>query len=1004
MNRRPLLAVLIACMAGGTPLLAERYSSLSGLILDTTGAGIPGAAIAIVNQDSGFRRITQSQPDGHYLVPGVGAGVYKLTVRKDGFRTVVRFGVKLAPGRPARVDFTLPLGSTQETITVEGTAPLLNREDATLGILIAHDEIERLPLSGRGLLTLLELAPGTVATPASRGEAGQFTVNGQRPNTHYFTVDGASANTGVSGGGVPAQATGGALPGLSAFGSLQSLISLEALEEFRVQTSSTVPEFGRLPGANVALTSRSGANQLHGSLVEHFRHDKFDSNDWFANRHGDASAALRLNDFAASLGGPIQRDRMFFFASYEGLRLRQPFAWRTAVPSLEVRDRAPAAARDVFALFPLPNGPELGRGLQEWSGRNRRPSRLDVGSLRLDRAFGSRLTAFARYNQSPSANEFGNSQVNRLDLHYASFTAGVNVRPRPDITLDTRINGSNSELSSSWFASGSDGLAACQMEAITRYFLRTAGHCDYLVRISVAGAGQVMMGREGDRRQAQFQFVQNAAFTAGTHTLRLGADYRRLRPERHDADGSLSVIADSAEDLLDIRYLWLGDSPRVSSDALIEELSLSAQDTWRVTPRLTATYGVRWEFNPAPVTSQEISFLDPETGRVTARRGPIWPVRYNNFAPRLGVAYALDRAGRTVLRAGGGIYYDSSLSIGTDLINGGPLSVSEFTSSRHAPFSMLLGYGFVSDLRLPLVKEWSVSLQRAVGERQVVSAGYAGSAGRRLIRREVGGLGSTGTSWNALATNYGASRYHSLQLQWRRPLTRGFQGTVSYTWSHSIDNSSSDALLHWAGSGFDPLQDRASSDFDARHTFSAALTGEAPRMRNRLLRNWSLDAILRARSGFPINILTNEYYTGVSLANAFRPDLVAGQPLWITDPSMPGGRRLNREAFAVPAEGGQGSLGRNAITGLGMFQMDLALRREFPFHEGRSLEVRLEAFNALNHPNFADPASYLVNPLFGQPLSMLNLMMGTGSPGTGLAPIFQIGGPRSLQAVLRFRF
>src|SRR5439155_3585695 len=196
----------------------------------------------------GFRRVTQSQPDGAYVVSSLQPGVYKITVRKDGFRTLIRFGFKLSPSQPARADFKLVVGSVQETITVEGSTPLLHGEDASVGTLVGRDEIERLPLYGRGLLGLLELAPGVVVTPATRGESGQFSVAGQRPNMNYFTVDGVSANSGVSGGGLPAQSTGAALPAMTAFGGMEGLVSRDALEGARVQTSTTAPEFGRLPG------------------------------------------------------------------------------------------------------------------------------------------------------------------------------------------------------------------------------------------------------------------------------------------------------------------------------------------------------------------------------------------------------------------------------------------------------------------------------------------------------------------------------------------------------------------------------------------------------------------------------------------------------------------------------------------------------------------------------------------------------------------------------------
>ena len=261
----------------------------------------------------------------------------------------------------------------------------------------------------------------------------------------------------------------------------------------------------------------------------------------------------------------------------------------------------------------------------------------------------------------------------------------------------------------------------------------------------------------------------------------------------------------------------------------------------------------------------------------------------------------------------------------------------------------------------------------------------------------MGGRGSSAVVWVAMATNNGASDYHGLHLQYRRRMARRLQASAAYNWSHSLDNSSSDSVVHWAGAGSSPAGDRASSDFDVRHSFTAAFTCELPR-------GWAADGIFRARTGFPLTVLEAERHTGVVFANVFRPDLVAGQPLWVRDDAAPGGKRLNAAAFRMAAPAVQGGLGRNAITGFGMSQLDLALRRDFRLGERRSLELRLEAFNALNQASFADPARYLVSPLFGQSTSMLNLMLGTGSPGSGLAPIFQIGGARSAQAMLRLRF
>ncbi|HZT33893.1 MAG TPA: TonB-dependent receptor [Bryobacteraceae bacterium] len=1005
---RRVLPLLLFCVAGAAPVRAQPFSYVSGVILDPSRAAVPEAQVTVLNEDSGFRREVRSQPDGGYVVASLDPGVYKITVRKEGFRTMIRFGVKLELGRPAEADFLLSIGSVRETITVEGTAPGSNSQDAAVSTVIGRDRIERLPLSGHNLLALMDLAPGTLVTPATRGEAGQFTASGQRPNSNYFTIDGLSANTGVSAGGLPAQATGGTLPGMSALGSLHSLIPLEALDEFRIETATARPEFGKLPGAQVALVSRSGSNNLHGSLVYAFRHEDMAANDWFANQNGEGRAALRLNDFAASLGGPIRRDRTFFFLSYEGIRLRQPFAWETAVPSAEARAEAPAAMQPALNFFPVANGGDLGNGLAAWIGRNNRPSRLDVGSLRLDHAISSRLTLFARYNDSPSFNEFGATEISQLNLRAKSLTAGLNLRAPSDLVVDLRTNGSVSAVHTFW-KTMDDTAAGCSLEPTTLYLVRVPGLCDRLLRFSISGVGEIISGREGDRQQTQWNVTGTASRNRGAHSLRAGFDYRRLAPDRHDATGTLSVIADNLDDFVSNHNLWIASSPPEYDSVVVRELSLFAQDTWRIASRFTLTYGLRWEYSPPPAYNLPSYSLDPVQGTVVRTSGPIWPQRFSNFAPRLGLAFQPSHSNRTVVRIGGGLYYDSSLSIATDVINGGPLGVRQFGNDRYAPFSMLLSYGFVPNLRMPVVAQYSASVEHAFGDHDAVTVGYVGSQGRRLIRREMGGPGSSAVSWVALATNHGASGYNGLEMQYRRRLARRLQGLVAYTWSHSLDNSSTDTAFYWAGPAVSLGQDRASSDFDARHAFTAAFTWELPPLGSAgrgaaWLRGWALDGILHTRTGFPITVLNSDQAMGIAFANAARPDLVGGQPVWIADGAAPGGRRLNRAAFETTPGLTQGSLGRNALSGFGMSQLDLALRRDFTLRAERRLEFRLEAFNALNHPNFADPVRYLASPLFGSAPSMLNLMLGTGSPASGLAPLFQTGGARSLEAALRFTF
>ena len=299
-----LLSLAVVVCVSIAPARAQRYGEVFGRIVDFSQGGVFDASITIVDEDTGFRRTVQSETGGAYAVGSLAPGSYKITVRKEGFRPVMKFGVKVSSGAAAREDFQLPLGSMEESVTVVGTAPALERPDASAGGQFDLDEVGQLPLNGRGVITLLELIPGTNVIPATRGDAGQFTTSGMRPNTNLFTVDGVSANTGVSAGGLPAQSSGGALPALSAFGSLDSMISVEAVQDFKLQTSTAVAEFGRMPGASIALSSRAGTDHFHGSAVFRYRNQYMGANDWFANQAGDPRAPLGYEDFAPSFGGP----------------------------------------------------------------------------------------------------------------------------------------------------------------------------------------------------------------------------------------------------------------------------------------------------------------------------------------------------------------------------------------------------------------------------------------------------------------------------------------------------------------------------------------------------------------------------------------------------------------------------------------------------------------------------------------------------------------------------
>src|SRR5215472_17148891 len=377
-------------------------ASLTGRVTDPSKALIIGAKIAAIGTDTNLRYESTSNGAGEYHLASLPPGPYRIQVEKSGFNKLVKPDVVLHVQDALEINFEMKVGSAAETITVEGGAPLVNTESGTVSNVVDRTFVESLPLNGRSFQTLILLTPGVVVAATAFDDQGQFSVNGQRADANYFTVDGVSANFGVTGYLPLVQGGSGALPALSASGGTNSLVSLDAMQEFRVQTSSFAPEFGRTPGGQVSIVTRSGTNAFHGALFEYFRNDVLDARDWFVNFNHLAKPTERQNDFGGFLGGPVFKEKTFFFFSYEGLRLRQPATQQTVVPDAASRQQAPAAMQPFLNAYPVANGAAAGRGLAQFNASYSDPSSLNAYSIRLDHVINSKLSLFGRYNYSPS--------------------------------------------------------------------------------------------------------------------------------------------------------------------------------------------------------------------------------------------------------------------------------------------------------------------------------------------------------------------------------------------------------------------------------------------------------------------------------------------------------------------------------------------------------------------------------------------------------------------------
>jgi len=1021
--------------------------TISGQVLDSTGAIIVGADVLLANDATGVQYSARTNGDGLYLLPNLPPGTYRLQISKQGFKTLIKPDIILNVQSALAINFTLPVGAASETVTVEAGAPLVNSTSAAVSTVIDRNFVASLPLNGRSFNTLLQLTPGVVIFPVASASGafgaapGQFSISGQRTDANSMTVDGVSANFGVS-AGIPEQSGTGTVQAFSAFGGTSSLVSVEDLQEFRVETSSFAPEFGGVPGGQISLTTRSGTNDFHGGAYEYFRNDVMDANDWFANEAGIPRAPERHNDFGGYFGGPIARDRTFFFFSYEGARLRLPQTTDIQVPTNALRQSAPPDLAPFLNAYPIPNGPVAASGdTAQFTGAYSNRATLDAASLRLDHTFNSRFSIFARYNYAPSGivgRPLDGLSIQSTPVNTQTLTAGLNMVLSSNAVNTVRGNYSLQSASTVYSMNSFGGAVPLDPSLI--FGSGSLGNGENYGAFIPFDAAEILLGPQVRNRTRQLDFVDDFSVSSGTHIVKVGGSYRNIVLRSTDAQYGVFLATPTFGAFLSSgQAAFLSTTNQRPTQLLSQGFSLYAQDTWKATPRLTVTYGLRWEVSPPP-SAQNGTLLaawndenDPAELSLAAPGTSPWSTTYSNVAPRLGIAYRLTRRGDFVLRGGVGTFYDTGLGAVAALAAQFPNFAEAAYANVPVPVAGLTAYlpalttappypygvrGVDTNLKLPRSYEWNAALEKSFVGNQVVTATYVGQAGRDLLREEA--LNNPNANFLGpfqLTGNGAHSNYNALELQYRKPLSNRLQVLLNYTWSHSLDNASND-VVEAVSSQVISENDYASSDFDVRQSFSGAMTFEVPAAGrsgavNILTRNWSLAAVAVARTGFPYNA----YIGTFTIAGAEpRPDLNPGVPIYLTGSACaqmfqalgvipaggpcPGGEGLNPEAFSVPPAGQQGTEGRNDIPGFGFTQLDLSLGRKFDLSERLHLEFRADAFNCLNHPNFANPEAIDIplSPSYLISSSMLNQGLG------GLNPLFQEGGPRSLQLSLKLAF
>ncbi len=1033
-------------------------ATLTGTATDQTGAFLPGATIRITNPETGFQRETQTGDNGNFIFPALPPATYIVSASKEGFAPAAFNDLKLNVNDNRSLNIELRVGEVSGAVIVTDEPALVDQSSAQ-STVIDREFVENLPLNGRSFQSLILLSPGVVPVAANDLSAGQFSVNGQRTNSNYFTVDGVSANVASNSANsnvniLTGQQSNGSVPGLSAIGTTSNLVPVDALEEFKIQTSTYSAEFGRQPGGQVQLVTRSGKSQFSGSLFDYVRNEAFDANNFFLNQRGIKKPPLRQNQFGGTFSGPVRLPRFgeggpfltdgkrtFFFFSYEGTRLRLPVTTRFNVPSLRLRQTA-SVFQPILNAYPIPTGPEVigtdpafgtpnvPLGYAPFQAAYSNPSSSDSYGIRVDHNLTDRVSLFGRYSQTPSTSltrtlsQLGGSRSNYRAVTLGTTLAGKTVanefrfnytidRGRFTTTLDNfagAVPVDRSVLLGGTTPPNGSGVVLGE-------FLLPIGPNIPILRL----------GDAQDSRNRQINVVDTVSVIAGNHTLKFGFDYRRLMPlygpisYAYTTNVSFAFIVP-----LNISF-FQGITTKQGADVRFNNYSFFGQDDWKVNKRLSLNLGLRYELNPAPydangvqpITLTGINGRDVRNATLAPDGTPFFKTFKTAFAPRVGAAYQIsDKPGReTVLRGGFGVFYDLGSSQALNGFNTFPFS-SSVLSDIGAPFPLpqplplptfstvrlplppgTLVYASDPDLKLPYTLQYNVGVERSLGKNQAISVSYVGSKAQNLLTnlnlnpRINNVFANPNFGSISYTTNGPTSDYDSLQAQFTRRLTRGLQALVNYTWSHAIDDASDEFSGDFA---------RGNASFDVRHNFSAAVTYEIPtftenRFARAVLGGFALDSTIYLQSGQPIDFIAGSFTTEDGRTISVRPDYVAGQPYWIEQAGVPGGRRINPAAFVQPPFAGgvftrQGTLGRNVVTAPPIYQVNVALRREFKLTERVRFQVRAESFNLFNRPQFSNYETSLTAPeLFGIPTQTLNTSLG------GINALYQLGGPRSFQ-------
>lgn len=996
----PFRIVLICCLTAGAAFAQTVGASMQGTVQDPSGAVIPRAAIEIRNVETGANHALTADENGRWREPVLPPGDYEMRVSAPGFQTVLRKGIHLAVGQDAVIDLSLELGRTGSEISVTADAERVNLVSGAVSGLVDEKQMRDLPLNGRSFQQLALLQTGVNAVNAGGndpvgGRTPKISVNGTRPEQSSFLLDGTDINDVYN-------KTPGSVGGV--------LLGVEAVLEFQVLTNSYSAEFGRSAGGVINAVTRSGGNQYHGSLFEFLRNSNLDAKNFF-DPASQPIPPFKRNQFGGVLGGPVRKDKTFFFAAFESLIDRLGVTGVTSVPNLNARQGLlpsgqvkvnPSIQPFLDTLFPVPNGRDLGGGVAQYLFTAPQPTNEFFVQGRIDHRFSSSDALFGRYT-------IDDGNVDRPPTIKLPITNTKERSRNQYVTLEYQHI-----FSATLLNTVRAGFSRSDHESVNERTIQIPPQLSWIPGQPMGYLTISGMFNEnfGDYRLPRLDRLNNWQFgdtlflSRGRHGLKMGFETQRIQFNQHTTSqvGGLLIFTSLSNFLQGIPSQFDFAVPNgIDPDRGYRQrlFAFFLQDDVRVRRNLTVNLGLRYEFVTVPTeVNGKISNLRNVTDS-TLNVGGEWYANpsLKNFSPRIGLAWDPFSSGKTSIRAGFGIfddeilpkYYFFSGSLNPPFTQRSsvvrptfPNLLATFDPKRVLYQLQTTNY----NLQNPYALQFNLSLQRSLPGEWVVSAGYSGSRGVHLLRigdanlapsTVVGGikvyrpeLGRRNPNFASITQRISdaQSYYNALQLSAQKQLSRGLRAQISYTFSKAMDDASGVNSQDYSDGSvyvldyYDRKADRGLSSFWAQHVLVGNWSYELPFAQSMrgvagaLLKGWQLNSIITVQTGHPFEVREGFNRSGnlntVNYAMHERPDV---KPGYSNNPILGGPARYwDINAFALQPANQRGNLGRNTLIGPGIVNFDLALAKTFAVDEKRRFDFRAEMFNLPNHPNFAVPS------------------------------------------------